>query len=365
MRRGERSAVYWTLTTCVLVAAAAVGGGAWTAAHSAPPARTVVPTATATVQSTTLSSTTQLSGTLGHGASRTLFSPAGGTVTGVPAVGSTVADGGALLSVDGLPVVLVDGAVPAWRDLAVGSAPGADVAQLEQYLVSAGFAAGLDLTVDQDYTWATATAVARWQRAVGLPATGVAARSELVFAPAPVRVVAVAAPLGSRISDGQPALEVGSTAAEVTADVPAAQTYLVHAGDRVTVTLPSGQTVPGSVTGVSTVAEAAGSGGGGGGGQQGGPVTVPATVVLDDPAAAAGLDQAPVTVQVTDRTVHDVLAVPITALVALAGGGYGVYVVDRGGRRLVAVTPGLFSGTLVQVGSGSLRAGDRVVIPSS
>ncbi|MBO0084300.1 hypothetical protein JRW42_15535, partial [Listeria monocytogenes] len=81
-----------------------------------------------------------------------------------------------------------------------------------------------------------ATAVARWQRTVGLPATGVAARSALVFAPAPVRVVAVSAPLGSRVADGQPALEVGSAATAGTADVPAAQTYLVHAGDRVTVT---------------------------------------------------------------------------------------------------------------------------------
>jgi hypothetical protein len=88
---------------------------------------------------------------------------------------------------------------------------------------------------------------------------------------------------------------------------------------------------------------------------------------LADPAAAANLDAAPVTVNVTDRAVKGVLAVPITALVALACGGYGVLVDQRAtpGRRLVAVTPGLFATTLVQItaGAGSLQAGDLVEVP--
>jgi hypothetical protein len=87
-------------------------------------------------------------------------------------------------------------------------------------------------------------------------------------------------------------------------------------------------------------------------------------VALDHPAVAAHLDQAPVTVNVTDRKVSGVLALPITALVALAGGGYGVWLDSARGRTLTAVTPGLFATTLVQVTATGLRPGDRVEVPA-
>ena len=71
------------------------------------------------------------------------------------------------------------------------------------------------------------------------------------------------------------------------------------------------------------------------------------TITLDDPAAAAELDQAPVTVDVTSESHPDVLTVPNDALVALLEGGYAVEVVDAtGARRYVGVTLGLLSGFL-------------------
>ena len=54
------------------------------------------------------------------------------------------------------------------------------------------------------------------------------------------------------------------------------------------------------------------------------------TVRLSDQAAAGGLDQAPVTVNITTATVRDVLAVPVTALLARPG-GYDVEVTGRAG----------------------------------
>jgi hypothetical protein len=62
-----------------------------------------------------------------------------------------------------------------------------------------------------------------------------------------------------------------------------------------------------------------------------------------------------------------VLAVPVDALLALAGGGYAVEVVGAGGvHRLVAVTLGLFDDAegLVQVSGPGLQAGQRVVVPA-
>ena len=60
-----------------------------------------------------------------------------------------------------------------------------------------------------------------------------------------------------------------------------------------------------------------------------------------------------------------VLAVPVSALLALAGGGYGLEVVEpSGAHRLVGVRTGLFAGTLVQVSGPGSRPGPRWWWPS-
>ena len=61
---------------------------------------------------------------------------------------------------------------------------------------------------------------------------------------------------------------------------------------------------------------------------------------------------------------HRVLAVPVSALVALAGGGYAVEVDGGSSRRLVAVRTGLFGQTLVQVSGSGLHPGTRVEVPA-
>jgi len=66
--------------------------------------------------------------------------------------------------------------------------------------------------------------------------------------------------------------------------------------------------------------------------------------------------------------VHNVLAVPVTALLALAGGGYAVEVVTTDGtHQLVSVAAGLFDDAagLVQVTGSGLAAGLHVVVPAS
>lgn len=58
-----------------------------------------------------------------------------------------------------------------------------------------------------------------------------------------------------------------------------------------------------------------------------------------------------------------VTAVPVTALVALAEGGYAVEVETATGYQLVRVEPGFFADGLVAIISDSVAVGDTVTLP--
>ncbi len=93
--------------------------------------------------------------------------------------------------------------------------------------------------------------------------------------------------------------------------------------------------------------------------------TIEVDATPTDPAATGHLDQAPVNVSITTESVENALAVPIDALLALAGGGYAVEVAEGRVHRLEAVSLGLFDDAdgLVQVSGQGLSAGQRVVVP--
>ena len=88
------------------------------------------------------------------------------------------------------------------------------------------------------------------------------------------------------------------------------------------------------------------------------------TITLDSTPAGATFDQAPVNVNITTQTVHNVLAVPVNALLALQGGGYGVEVVTGKTSHLAGVATGMYSDTLVQVSGAGITAGTVVEVPS-
>jgi multidrug efflux pump subunit AcrA (membrane-fusion protein) len=77
------------------------------------------------------------------------------------------------------------------------------------------------------------------------------------------------------------------------------------------------------------------------------------------------LDEAPVNVNISTQRAPNVLAVPVNALLALQGGGYGVQVVSGNTSRLVAVTTGLYSDNEVQVTGSGISVGTRVEVPSA
>ena len=177
-------------------------------------------------------------------------------------------------------------------------------------------------------------------------------------------------------------LTATSTTPIVTVDLDVSEEYLVKPGDAVSVVLPDGTTtVGGHIETVGTVAVCPGGSGIGAGGGAGGSAnqspcesggsgtastpTVTVTITLDSTPPGATLDQAPVNVNITSQTVDNVLAVPVNALLALQGGGYGVEVVTGKTSHLVGVTTGMYSDTLVQVSGSGITAGTLVEVPSS
>lgn len=281
----------------------------------------------------------------------------GTTYTALPGVGQVLSQGQSLYAINGVPVPLFYGSTPAWRDFQLGMSEGPDVGELNQNLIALGFGSGL--TQSDHFSQATANAVKHWQASFGAAQTGIVHLNEVVFEPNAIRITTVHATLGAAVSPG-PVLDATSTTRIVAIALQVTQEYLVHPGDAVSVVLPDGQTTTtGHVRDISTVAVAPSS-------QQGSnnTPTVNVTLTLDNPADSGNLDQAPVNVNITDQSVQSVLAVPTTALLPLAGGGYAVEVVNPDGtHRLVPVTTGIFDDQagLVQVSGAGLAAGQTVV----
>ncbi len=348
--------------TAAIVVAVIVG---WVAAGTfvaqppsgpAPP-----PPTTAQVSRRDLVETRAVGGALGYGGEHDVPNGAQGVVTWLPGLGATVSRGEVLYRVDELPVVLMYGQVPMYRTLQVGVMGGSDVQELEENLAALGY---VGLTVDRDYTANTASTVQRWQSALGLPQTGTVELGRVAIEPGAVRVSAARVQLAGQASPGQPVLACTGTARIVTVDLPVTEQSLAASGEKVTVELPDGRAVVGTVAYVGTVAQTPQAAGGQATTSPGaGTPTIEVTVTLDDPAGAGSFDQAPVDVRFVSDERTGVLAVPVSALLALRGGGYGVRVVGGGAPRVVPVYVGMFANGYVEVRGQGITAGTTVEVP--
>jgi peptidoglycan hydrolase-like protein with peptidoglycan-binding domain len=325
-------------------AAAALGFG------GSDPHRTThstMPPGTAQVTRMTLTETEDVDGTLGYPLTTTVEGEASGTITWLPAPGSTVERGKALYRVDNKPVVLLYGELPLYRVLTVG-VEGRDVKQFEQNLAALGYQG---FTVDEKYSSATATAVKAWQKDLGLTQTGSVTAESVAYAPGAVRVAEHKARVGGAARG--PVLTYTGTTRQVSIDLDVKKRSLASTGAAVTVKLPDGTAVAGTVTSIGTVAKTTGDG-------NSKTTTVEVIVSITDQSKLGSLDQTPVDVTFVSSQHKDVLTVPILALLALAEGGYGVQVVEGGTTRIVAVTTGMFAGGRVEI-SGDRITTDTVV----
>jgi hypothetical protein len=166
---------------------------------------------------------------------------------------------------------------------------------------------------------------------------------------------------------GAAVLETSSTRLVATVDLDATKQSEAKVGEPVTVEMPGGSTVNGKVTAVSPVAQSSSNsdnGSGGGSGNNGGSgngngssgATIPVTIALAGRTSGAGLDQAAVSVSFAQAEAKNVLSVPVTALLAVAGGNYAVQEAAAP-HKLIPVTTGLFAAGYVQISGRGIYPG--------
>ena len=227
---------------------------------------------------------------------------------------------------------------------------GSDVLQLERALVDLGYDPG---STDGVYDIDTATAVSAWTDDVGHGQDGRLPVGSVVFSDGDLRIADVFAEVGAAVGPTSPVLSAANIETIVRLDLPAGDQGLLSVGSSVVIVMPDRSETVGTVTFVSSVAT---------GGGQGNPASFAVEIALNDPSVAEGLDEAPVDVRAVSEAVENVLAVPVSALLALAEGGYAIELVTGNGTSLVAVDPGFFADGWVEI-TGNVQVGDVVVVP--
>lgn len=347
------------LTLVLAGGAGAVVLGAGPAAEPAD-GRTALPPATTPVVRTDLVSSKTVDGRLDYAGRRPVKAAVAGTVTVAAEEGATVRQGQTLYELDDKPVTLLYGPVPMFREMRPGDR-GTDVLQLERNLRDLGFGAGM--YVDPRYDAATEAAVKRWQKSLNREPTGRVGKGDVVFQPGRVRVVSADAALADQVGPDRSVLTVASPRPVVRADLDQSDAPLTAPGTRVEVTLPSGTTVRGKVTGtVRPGGDGAAGGDGGGSGSGGGRDGITVEVTLDDGTPPGEDARATASVKFVSESRKGVLVVPVEAVVALRGadGGYGLEVVEGSTTRMVRVETGMTADGKIEVSGAHLREGMRV-----
>lgn len=305
---------------------------------------------TVTVERADLANTASLPANIGFGPPRPVKGTGAGVVTKLPAVGEIAERGKALFRADDQPVPVLFGATPLFRKLETPGTTGSDVAVLIENLAALGYRVGAlpkDAT-KAEYTPRLIEVVKRWQRSLGVEATGVIEPGRALVLDGPVRVSSVKAQPGAAVTEEL--FEVTSTVRLVTAHVPRTEAGPAKAGTPVTIARPDGREVAGRITSVSPVPLEA----------EGGTAEprVEIVAVPDQPADISDLDTAPVRLEITTESRTGVHTVPLEALVALKEGGYALQLPSG---ELKAVQTGLYSQNRVEVSGADIVDGMQVV----
>lgn len=293
----------------------------------------------------------------GNGAVLTLPLELEGIVTWAPEPGTVLRSGDVIVEVGGRPVVLVIGESPLYRPLRLvgagerdeagtrlGRQTGADVTQLQQFLVDEGHDDDGRLAADGEFGISTQRAVKAWQRAAGHPATGVVDTSQMIFMTGELLV-------GSRLTVGQTFERFDVSGTDVVLDIVGSTILREFFPVGGAVDVLADPPTTGVVTRSSRVSGEAGIA------QH---IEIAVDGVTADASARQDLGQSVQVVGSITRA-EDALTVPVRALLALSDGGWEVEVESGSGVERVPVelidvvdTTAIVSG---------ISEGDQVVVP--
>ncbi|MDP9793533.1 hypothetical protein J2S43_002045 [Catenuloplanes nepalensis] len=334
----------WFLVAGVL-AGAGTGVVRW--ARTARPRKEVpAPYATTEVQLSTLVEGQTFKGRIRYAEAPPLLGRLTGTVTSLPRVGAVLKAGDEAYRVDNVPVILLTGDTPAFREMVPGIS-GPDVRQLERALAGLGYTG---FTADGVYRYSTAEAVRSWQKRLGVAQTGTVPLGHVIFTTGEVRVGEHRVRVGEQAGPA-PLYDATSTERRVSFSMDPKHLRLAPVDGPATVVVADGREIAGTVAAVEKPTEA------------GKDATV--TVRVADQKALDAPDGDPAEVRLVVQERRNVLAVPVVALLALSGDRYGVEVVDGDDVTLVPVEVGLFTDGKVEIRGAGLAAGMRVSVPAA
>ena len=218
--------------------------------------------------------------------------------------------------------------------------------------------------------------IKKMQADLGLVATGRIAFGDIIFLPGTSVVESSSSfpNLGTTVNPGTSLVSltpterietqigqdgITSTTSEslqrVKTSVEVADQDLIDVGSEVKIELPDERVVPGTVREIGSIAVIPQ-------GAAGNPY-LEVSVAIDGNTSLPEWTGAPVTVSITKKLANNVLAAPVTSLLALLGGGYALEVLDQESTRLVPVEVGIYADGWVEVNGAGLEAGTEVVVP--
>jgi membrane fusion protein, multidrug efflux system len=278
--------------------------------------------------------------------------------------GTTVGQGSVLLEVAGQPFFVLEGTVPAYRNLEPGET-GPDVAQLQADMQSLGFSTGGDAS--GTFGPGTSAAVVAFYQSIGYTPERITVGpkadrgpvvplGEYTFVPRlPARIVKLSASVGQSVSTGAVTLAIGKPT--ISGQVSPSDAALLRPGMKVTIGVTgSPTTFGGRITAVSHVTATKASVSGG--------LYIKLGIKPDRPLPMSLVGQDLSLTIIAARSNGAVLAVPEAAIFASANGQTYVSKLVGGKTVRVAVRIGASGGGLLQViplQAGALTVGDQVV----